>query len=555
MNMSVLPLFHICSSFQLNNCLDPKNIYENFVCSVCLDLCDTPVTTSCNHICCYKCMYYSLLHRRICPICKKIIKYDELKKISGKLKKEYEQLRIKCSLCNEEIRIKNQKKHFGVCKYKKCKNYILGCEYFDEKDKIEMHEEECEHRLINCSSCSNLFHYKNIVFVLSLKEKYELNIRNPYTYYSYYYNLLLNTNFNFFNYNYCINKNIHSNNYISRKIQIFKKLQYNLDHHLFSVNNKNNISLPINRNIPLNVCNHDIYDRTNNNNHTNNYDNNTGEHKIVGVENNINANNNSSNLHQGESNIPNTKFTSNRNTHTSVNNNANNFSLTTFLRNHADLESNIANGIGEANIEIVTNFGDSIGIRGFTDINCFNDDHHNYIDNTNFIRDYSDVERIGEKIYLCGEYYMREKNRHLEKSISNCSSEDSSNEESSAEEYLDILPLRKTYNFNEKNSKDTLIIIKELFQFDNINLGNIYVDNKDIFLCNKNCFINTIKNLKDELDKSLTLLYVSCCIGMPIMFSLGYMSFLTTKGFFKLSFLITTTFINFSRRIFNNLFK
>ncbi|SCM24488.1 zinc finger protein, putative [Plasmodium chabaudi chabaudi] len=549
MNMSVLPLFHICSSFQLNNCLDPKSVYENFICSVCLDLCDTPVTTACNHICCYKCMYYSLLHRRICSICKKVIKYDELKKISGKLKKEYGQLRIKCSLCNEKIRMKNHKKHLSVCKYKKCKNYILGCEYFNEKDKVEIHEEKCEHRLINCSSCSNLFHYKNIVFVLSLKDKYELNIRSPYTYYSYYYNLLLNTNFNFFSYNYSINKNILSNSYISRKIQIFKKLQSNLDRHIFSINDKNRIPLPINRNIPLNVCNHNTHHRTNNNNHITN-----PEHKIV-VENNINANNNSPNLPEGESNIPNTQSASNRNTPPPINNNTNNFSITTFLRNNADFESDIANGIGEANIEVVSNFSDSIGIRRFADINHFNDGDHNYIDNNNFIRDYSDVERIGEKKYLCGEYHMREKNRHLENHISNCSSEDSSNEESSAEEYLDILPLRKTYNFNEKNSKDTLIIIKEIFQFDNVDLSSIYIDNKDIFLCNKKCFINTIKNLKDELEKSLTLLYFSCCVGMPIMFSLGYMSFLTTKGVFKLSFLITTTLINLSRRIFNNLFK
>ncbi|CRG94188.1 zinc finger protein, putative [Plasmodium gallinaceum] len=512
--MSILSLFHISSPFLRTNCLEKKEIYENFICSVCLDLCDTPVITLCNHICCYKCMYYSLLHKRNCPICKQIIRNNNLKKISGKRKKEYEELRIKCYLCEKKMKIKNHKKHLNECEYRKCKNYILGCEYYDKKDKIKLHEELCEHRLISCSSCSNLFYFKNRVFMLTLKEKSELNMRGSYTYYSFYYNLLLNTNFNFKNYKTNINNDYHYNNYISRTINNIRSSQYSFDQIYANYNNN---------------YNRDTTTTTTNNNNNNN----NNPNQIV-------YNDNDNFYHNKE------HFTNNNNNNNdlSFNNNINdNEKKVNVISNH--LTNIPSSKINELNKNYVEN-------NSFCKLN---DNGKNHLNNTANNRKNSNHQKTNEQNKdkkNCNNGESIKCNKFNDRNDDTSSSE---NDNSSSEEYLNILPLRKKYNFKEKNSKDTIVIIEELFQFDNIDMSNIYLENKELFLCNKTCFTNTIKKLRQELERALLLLYFCCCIGMPIMFTLGGISYVITKGLFKFSFLITNTFINLSHKLIFKIFN
>ncbi|SOV77116.1 zinc finger protein, putative [Plasmodium sp. gorilla clade G3] len=525
--MSILSLFHICSPFLRSNCLEKEEIYENFICSVCLDLCDTPVITLCNHICCYKCMYYSLLHKRNCPICKQIIKHNNLKKITGKQKKEYEEIRIKCHLCNEKIKIKDYKRHINTCEYKRCKNYILGCEYYDKKSKIKLHEQSCEHRLISCSSCSNLFYFKNRIFMLTLKEKYQLNMRFSFTYYSFYYNLIMNTNFKRLHYLNNIKhdhiNNHNNNNYISRKINILKNLQHSLDHILCP-----SVSIDTTT--------------TTSSNHTN---------SMVNKENTyIQQYISTNNVSRDSTNI---NFLQNQNPSAINNRPLNEVSREIYEHNdHHHYNNN--NDYDDDNNNIINNNNNnrlnSSYSMGYNNISVNPLDH---------ISNESREKRRKKKATKINKYNFNDPNsksrnnglKYIDKLGDVIENDNSSN----SEEFLNILPLRKNFNFKDKNSKDIITIIEELFQFDNIDLSNIYIDNREFFLCDKSCFTNTIKKLRQELERSLVLLYFCCCVGMPVMFTLGCISYVVTKGFFKFSYIVTNTIIKLSHKFFLKIFN
>ncbi|GAB66067.1 hypothetical protein PCYB_082280 [Plasmodium cynomolgi strain B] len=521
--MSVLSLFHIGSPFLRTNCVDEKKIYENFICSVCLDICHTPVVTVCNHICCYKCLYYSLLHKKKCPICKQAIRNNELKRISGKRKREYEQLRIRCNLCNDELKIKNYEKHLKLCKYKRCKNYMLGCDYYDKRNKLKMHEEACEHRLIRCSSCYNLFYYKNRIFVLTLKEKYELNVRCTYTYYSFYYNLLMNTNFNFFSYNkYMTNKFFFFDNYLSRKLSVLGNFQRTLDRFV--------CKSPPGQRVPT-------IDRSN------------------GV-----PTQSSGAAIQSENNF----F-----------NNAIKNGPTISYRGRATGSSELEFERSQANYQGLLNFSPPLGrvadggpalplrtsrlanahMGGSEEGESGESDNLGEADELEETSRASQASQSSSTDHSNGSHRSSRSHRANRPRRAKRNDPPSGGNDSSEEEPLNILPLRKNFSFNDKSSKDIIVIIKELFQFDNIDMSDICVhDNEEFLLCDKNCFKSTIKNLKSELEQSLVLLYFCCCVGMPAMFTLGCMSYITTKGLFKFSFLLASTFISLSQRLFFKFF-
>ncbi|SBT00296.1 zinc finger protein, putative [Plasmodium ovale] len=551
--MSILSLFHICSPLLRTNCLEKKEIYENFICSVCLDLCDTPVVTLCNHICCYKCMYYSLLHKRNCPICKQTVKNNDLRKITGKRKTEYEQLRIRCILCNEEIKIKNHKKHIKECEYRRCKNYILGCECYDKKNKIKFHEELCEHRLISCSSCSNLFYFKNRICVLSLKERYGLNIRSSYTYYSFYFNLLLNTNFNFFPSISTIYNDIHYDNYISRKINTLKNFQYTIDKLLFKATS----------NHPIDISSSQQNGDTPSNNISRN------------GENSIRMNDKMGRSEIGRDKVRRGKIGLGKNGPGKI--------------RQSKSDNHISNPVSTINSHLLSTATSrtSVPLSRYainSSIHSVRGNHMSYasVGSSCSSDETGKTHRLSTQLAYC---YQNRKmcscssgrgssgrgSSGGDSSRSGSSRSGSSRdgksgesdqcagsgeeENSSADEFLNILPLRKNFNFKDKNSKDIIVIMEELFQFDNIDMSNIYVDNREFFLCNKNCFTNTIKKLRQELERALILLYFCCCVGMPAMFSLGYISFIMTKGIFKFSFLVTNAFLSLSHRFFLRMFQ
>eukprot|EP00366_Plasmodium_knowlesi_P001271 XP_002258768.1 hypothetical protein, conserved in Plasmodium species [Plasmodium knowlesi strain H] len=490
--MSVLSLFHIGSPFLRTNCVEEKEKYEN--------ICHTPVVTA------------------KCPICKQAIRNNELKKISGKRKREYEQLRIRCNLCSDELKIRNYEKHLKFCKYKRCKNYMLGCDYYDKRNKIKMHEEACEHRLIRCSSCYNLFYYKNRIFVLTLKEKYELNIRCTYTYYSFYYNLLMNTNFNFFNYNkYITNKHSSCDNYLSRKLSVLATFQRTLDRFVCK-------SSPGQR-IPT-----------------------------VDGRNWVPTQNNSGAAIQCKNNIFNGAIRDDP---------------TFSYRGRVIRSSVLEDERSENNCQSLLNFSPESArltddrseprhrTNRFDDIHTGESESESESENEEEGSNQSDNGGETDKLDE-----MRSTSQPSSRNYSKASRRAKRNNPSSGdnacseEEYLNILPLRKNFCFKDKSSKDIIIIIKELFQFDHIDMTNLCVhDNENFFLCDKNCFRSTIKNLKSQLDQSLVLLYFCCCVGMPAMFTLGCMSYITTKGLFKFSFLLASTFISLSQRLFFKFFE
>ncbi|KJP84934.1 hypothetical protein AK88_05432 [Plasmodium fragile] len=515
--MSVLSLFHIGSPFLRTNCVEEKKTYENFICSVCLDICHTPVVTVCNHICCYKCLYYSLLHKRKCPICKQAIRNNELKRISGKRKKEYEQLRIRCNLCTDELKIKNYEKHLKFCKYKRCKNYMLGCDYYDKRNKLKLHEEACEHRLIRCSSCYNLFYYKNRIFILTLKEKYELSVRSTYTYYSFYYNLLMNTNFNFFNYNkYLTNTYFSCDNYLSRKLSLLRRVQRTLDRF---------------------VCKSPPGQRG----------------PTVDLSNGVPTQSNGA-LVQRENNF----F-----------NNATNSGPSISRRGRTTGASEWDFETSEANYQRLLNFSPPSGriaddgpaplLRSSRLANAHMDgseeegsDESDNSGEADKLEEMSSASQSSSTDHPNGSHHSNGAKRpHREERKDPPSGRNNYNEDES----LNILPLRKNFSFKDKSSKDIIVIIKELFQFDNIDMSTLCVhENEEFLLCDKNCFKSTIKNLKNQLEQSLVLLYFCCCVGMPAMFTLGCMSYVTTKGLFKFSFLLASTFISLSQRLFLKFF-
>lgn len=496
-NMSILSLFHIASPFLRSNCMEEKSIYEDFICSVCLDLCNTPVITVCNHISCYKCLYYSLLHKKKCPICKQPIGQNNVKQLTGAKRREYERIRMKCELCDKVIRIKNYQRHKDQCEYKRCKNFILGCEYFDKKNKISVHEEHCEHILTSCSSCSNLFHFKNRVFILDLKERYELKMHNTYTFCFFYYNLLLNTKFNFYNYN--------------------------------GIGNSAN-STPIGNgsDTPLCVNTHFI----------------NSFRKFREIHNNIARNSWNSeeemNVHILENieNLQNRNATLRNETH--IEENSNNINTNIQIKDSQQNEENISCTASD-----IQNYNQqSDDIKWKTLSTCNSHDQHKSKqlhekekqnttgeDNINFVKNESEDEK---------ETYVFESEEE---------------EDGAIDEFINILPLRKKFSFKESNGKDIITIIEELFQFDEVDISNIYVEHTDMFLCNKNCFNDTIRKLRFELEKASSLLNFCCCIGMPVMFTLGGISYLITRGIFKFSIFLTSAFVNISHKLFIKIFK
>ncbi|GAW80553.1 hypothetical protein, conserved [Plasmodium gonderi] len=522
--MSVLSLFHIGSPFLRTNCTEKKEIYENFICSVCLDICHNPVVTLCNHICCYKCLYYSLLHKRKCPICKQAIKNNELKRITGKRKSEYEEIRIRCNLCNDELKIKNHKRHLKYCKYRRCNNYVLGCEYYDKKNKIKFHEESCEHRLIRCSSCSNLFYYKNRIFMLTLKEKYQLNIRSTYTYYSFYYNLLMNINYKFFNYKYITKKNVSCDNNLSKKLSILRTLQRTLDRLVYKAISTRRFSeinqrdTTVNPSLTTTTQSNRTFNPNQNNlhNHTGSNNKNVSKRGHANVSSYLNIQRNDANYQD----------------HLNFNTSTENATLRS-LETNIPLHPLITGRLNNTNIGVI---GNERSLGGFGERKYLKEELHK-------LEKMSQAGLAG----LAGQMGQKSRSDRV-KGIPSKNELAKRRNRSHEEEFLNILPLRKTFNFKDKTSKDILVIIKELFQFENIDMSSICIDNKEFFLCNKNCFRNTIKNLKSELQQLLVLLYFCCCVGMPAMFTLGCMSYITTKGVFKFSFLLVNTFISLSQR-------
>ncbi|SBT34143.1 zinc finger protein, putative [Plasmodium ovale wallikeri] len=442
--MSILSLFHICSPLLRTNCLEKKEIYENFICSVCLDLCDTPVVTLCNHICCYKCMYYSLLHKRNCPICKQTVKNNDLRKITDKL--------LFKATSNQPVDISSSQQNGDTPSNNISRNGENSIRMNDKMGRSEIGRDKVRRGKNGPGKIGpgkigrGKIGRGKIGRGKIRQSKSDNNISNPVS---------------------TINRHWLSTA-TSRTSVPLSRCAVNSSIHSVRGNHMSYASVG-------SSCSSDETGKT---------------HRL------------STQLAYCYQNRKTCSCISRGGSSRSGNSRSGN-SRSGNSRSGNSRSGSIRSG------SIRSGSSRSGSIR-------------------------SGSSRSGESDHCAG------------------SGEE---ENSSADEFLNILPLRKNFNFKEKNSKDIIVIMEELFQFDNIDMSNIYVDNREFFLCNKNCFTNTIKRLRQELERALILLYFCCCVGMPAMFSLGYISFIMTKGIFKFSFLVTNAFLSLSHRLFLRMFQ
>ena len=79
--------------------LNPENIPEDLICSICMTLPSKPVITPCHHIFCQSCIQQALRHQTICPIDRRPCRVDQLKPLEGALSRIWGAIQVKCGGC------------------------------------------------------------------------------------------------------------------------------------------------------------------------------------------------------------------------------------------------------------------------------------------------------------------------------------------------------------------------------------------------------------------------------------------------------------------------
>ena len=76
--------------------LNPENIPEDLICSICFTLPAEPVITPCDHIFCQSCIHEALSRQSVCPIDRRPCRVDQLKPLEGVAERIWGGIQVKC---------------------------------------------------------------------------------------------------------------------------------------------------------------------------------------------------------------------------------------------------------------------------------------------------------------------------------------------------------------------------------------------------------------------------------------------------------------------------
>jgi hypothetical protein len=143
---------------------------ERFVCAICTHVVFEPRNQECGHVHCYACLDRAMLRSECCPQCRDPLLPMHKLPLNGFVKREIQQLRIKCPLEAHGCRWEGT---LGVNDRCLLEHLSNGCEYHKirceacQKDvpsnKVTCHPEECIRRLVHCDACDTKMTYTKYI--------------------------------------------------------------------------------------------------------------------------------------------------------------------------------------------------------------------------------------------------------------------------------------------------------------------------------------------------------------------------------------------------------
>ena len=106
-------------------CVSDSSIFKEFICPICTDILEDPVTTSrCDHLFCRQCLTSALeASDGLCPCCK-VDARGPFKPINRTAKTFWLKLQFSCRFksqgCEDIIDLENFLRHISECKFQKC---------------------------------------------------------------------------------------------------------------------------------------------------------------------------------------------------------------------------------------------------------------------------------------------------------------------------------------------------------------------------------------------------------------------------------------------------
>ena len=123
-----------------------------FQCGFCRNVAKDPVETPCDHVFCRGCVEEGLKHKQECPVCRKVLNVEDLKKFSGALQRTYGNLKLTCPYgCNEKgLVISNLPSHEEDCPSMIVSCSTEGCTEEVQRCAMVEHEGVCPWRIVDC---------------------------------------------------------------------------------------------------------------------------------------------------------------------------------------------------------------------------------------------------------------------------------------------------------------------------------------------------------------------------------------------------------------------
>lgn len=148
------------------------NVIQEYICPLCKGVVTDAIVDKCGHIFCNKCMTKYLSVSSICPVTKELYQCTKLFPIilvSNILNKQILFCKNRYKNCLWEGTLATLEEHLqNECSKVEIKCANENCDVVVQKDQMNLHEEICEFRLVECPDCKQVLIWKN--FTVSHRE-------------------------------------------------------------------------------------------------------------------------------------------------------------------------------------------------------------------------------------------------------------------------------------------------------------------------------------------------------------------------------------------------
>ena len=131
-------------------------------CGVCMNVLKDPVMCQGNeHLCCRACIIPYLRISQTCPTCMEPLTVETLRPASRGIRRLLAELKIRCEFydrgCGEFIELENLERHVRDCGFAPAVCSNEGCRLeVNQRDLLHHETVVCEHRRVQCHSCSDI---------------------------------------------------------------------------------------------------------------------------------------------------------------------------------------------------------------------------------------------------------------------------------------------------------------------------------------------------------------------------------------------------------------